>query len=326
MDENMINEAKRVLEEEASALMNFKESIPDSFIDALRLINTTRENKGKIIITGMGKSGIVAKKIASTFSSIGTPSIYLHPADALHGDTGMISDNDLCIAISKSGNSEEMGLLMPAIKHKGLKLISIVNNAESDLAKNSDIVINLNVEKEACPLNLAPTTSSTLTMAVGDALASCLLKLNDFKKEDFALLHPGGTLGRSLILKVKDLMTPKEETAILNEDSTLKEVFFEMTDKKTLGCIVDSNNKLCGVVSDGDLRRAGLMYDDALLHKTAKEVMTRNPKVIHKDDLAINALKMMEENSITTVLVYDDDKTKIEGVIYIHQILNAKLK
>ena len=317
----MIHEtARRVLESEANAIAGLLERIDYQFEKAVMLLDTC---KGRVVLTGMGKSGIICKKIAATFSSTGIPSLFIHPAEAIHGDLGMIVPGDVLIAISNSGETGELLPLLEWIKRVGVPLISLTGNVESTLARHSDIVIDVSVSEEACPLNLVPTASTTAALAMGDALAMCLMEKRGFQQEDFARLHPGGKLGRKL-LKVGDLMRTGDRVPAVYADTPMKDVIYEMS-RKGIGIttVLDAEDRVIGVVSDGDLRRH-LEKDDRLLERTATDCMTVNPKTIPEQELATKALNLMEEMRITSLIVLDDQK-KIKGVIHIHDLWRTEM-
>ena len=308
--------AKEVLEIEANELLKADVSGIEKAVDIC--FNT----KGKVIVTGVGKSGLIGSKIAATLASTGTPSFFIHPTEALHGDLGMIGKNDSVIAISYSGESEELIKILPHIKRFEVPLIAMTGDKNSTLAKYADVVLNIHVDKEACPLNVAPTSSTTLTLAMGDALAVCLMKKRNFTKEDFASFHPGGSLGKRLFIKVKDLM--KKEFPIADEKDSLKEAIIKMTEGKLGHVLFLDNNKLKAILSDGDLRRA-MMSEDFDLEKKAIEYATKNPKTINENILASDALKFMEDNKIQLLPVVND-KGEIVGVLHIHHLVEAGIK
>ena len=308
--------AKEVLQIEANELL----SADVSGID--KAVEIAYNTKGKLIITGVGKSGLIGTKIAATLASTGTPSFFIHPTEALHGDLGMITKDDSVLAISYSGESEELIKILPHIKRFDVPLIAMTGDKNSTLAKYADVVLSIKVSKEACPLNIAPTSSTTLTLALGDALAVCLMKKRDFTKEDFASFHPGGSLGKRLFIKVKDLM--KKEFPIANEDDTLKDAIIKMTKGKLGHILFLDDNKVKAVLSDGDLRRA-MMDKDFDLNKKAISFATLNPKTINQELLAVDALKYMEDNKIQFLPVVDENKS-IVGVIHIHSLIEAGIK
>jgi len=317
----IIEWAKRVLEHEAQAVKALIDRIGSEFEEAVALI---LKCTGKVVVTGVGKSGIIGRKIASTLSSTGTPAFFLHPADALHGDLGMLDRRDIVLAISKSGETEELLSILPVIKRQGNKLIVMTCNPNSSLARAADVVLDVGVKEEACPLGLAPTSSTTATLALGDALAVALLQSRGFKAEDFAKIHPKGALGKKLLLRVRDLMHVGEEFPKVQEEAPMKEVLLEMTSKR-LGVtgVMNGGGELVGVITDGDLRRALEKFPD-LLTKRAKDIMTRNPKGIEADALAVEALRRMEEHSITSLFVFEKSGDRIPiGIIHLHDILKA---
>ena len=319
----MKDQAKRVLRIEADAVAALIDRVDERFVEAVRLI---LNSKGRVVVTGMGKSGLIGKKIAATFASTGTPALFLHPAEGIHGDLGMVTRGDTVIALSNSGETEEVSRMLPSFKRLGIKIIALTGNVESTLAKNSDVVLDVGVKEEACPLGLAPTASTTATLAMGDALAVALLDQRGFKEEDFACFHPGGTLGKKLLLRVRDLMHTGDAVPMVSERTLIKDAIYEISSKKMgITAVVDETGRLVGVISDGDLRRWMEKTEKAgenLLTKQAKDIMTRNPKTINKESLAAEAVAVMEKNSITC-LVVADTKTVPEGVIHLHDLLKA---
>ena len=317
---DIIKKAKEVLKIEAEAILNLIPKINESFCEA---VNLMYECKGKIAVTGMGKSGIICKKIAATLASTGTPAFFLHPAEAIHGDLGMIVRGDLVLAISKSGETHEIIALIPAIKRLGVKLIALTGNLNSTLAKNADVVLDVSVKKEACPFGFAPTASTTAALAMGDALAMALLLKRGFKLEDVAIYHPGGALGKRL-LRVGDLMHTGGEIPVVSINTLLKDAIYVMSSKRLgMVCVVDENEELVGIITDGDLRRL-IEKDISLLEKEVRYSMTKNPKTISKDTLAAEAVQVMEKYSITSLIVINGAK-RIEGVIHLHDLLKAKI-
>lgn len=316
--EDILTKARRVFEIEIRELQRLKNSLDLSFVEAVQIL---LECKGKVITTGVGKSGHIARKVASTLASTGTPAHFLHPAEALHGDLGVIDTQDVVLAFSNSGESPEVNALIPYIKLLGVPLISVTNNPSSTLAKHSDVHIFLSVEREACPLQLAPTSSSTASLVLGDALAMVLLELKGFTQKDFALRHPGGSLGRRL-RQVKDLCHTGEEVPIVKEDTPMKEVIIEMTSKGFgATAVVNREGKLVGIITDGDLRRfvnRGGNFDSSV----ARDVMTTQPKTAKMEELAVEALKRMENHKITVLIVVDDEQRPV-GIIHMHDILRA---
>jgi arabinose-5-phosphate isomerase len=319
----MKEQAKRVLKIEAEAIAALVDRVDDQFVRAVNLILNC---EGRVVVTGMGKSGLIGKKIAATLASTGTPALFLHPAEGIHGDLGMVTRGDTVIALSNSGETEEISRMLPSLKRLGIKIIALTGNPESTLAKNSDVVINVGVREEACPLGLAPTASTTATLAMGDALAVVLLDQRGFRQEDFACFHPGGTLGKKLLLRVRDLMHTGDAVPLVSEETLIKDAIYEISSKKVgITAVVDASGKLVGVISDGDLRRWMEKTEktgENLLAKQAKDIMTRNPKIANRDSLAAEAVAIMEKNSITCLIV-SNAKAEPEGVIHLHDLLKA---
>jgi arabinose-5-phosphate isomerase len=318
---DLLEVAKEVIKIEIDAISDLEKRLDDSFIKACDILYNC---KGKVVVTGIGKSGIIGQKIASTLASTGTPAFFMHPAEGMHGDLGVLSRSDVVIAISNSGQSEEILKILPIIKRFGVKLIVMTGKKRSALAKAGDVVLDISVKKEACPLNLAPTASTTVTLVLGDALAVALIKLRGFNENDFAIRHPGGALGRRLLLRVSDLMHEGENIPLVRENTSMREVIYEITSKK-LGVtgVVGDNGELIGVITDGDLRRALEKFED-LLNRKAYEIMTKNPKWILKDELAAKALETMERYSITSLFVFDKEPNrKPVGIIHLHDLLKA---
>lgn len=312
--------AKTVFQIEADSILKLKDRINENLEKAISIIISS---KGRVIVTGMGKSGHIGRKIAATLSSTGTPAYYLHPAESTHGDSGIITRDDIVIAISNSGETTELLNLLPLIKRFEVPLIVFAGNKNSTLGKSADIYFDVSVEKEACPLGKAPTASTTATLAMGDALAICLLQKRGFSEKDFLLYHPSGTLGKGILYIVNDLMLKdKAMLPIAHEDDTFLETV-DLISKKKLGCalIVDSDNKLTGLLTDGDIRRILLRYPDVSVLKN-KLVMTKNPKTILASDMAAKALAYMEKYSITSLAVCDNNNCPI-GIIHIHDLLKA---
>jgi arabinose-5-phosphate isomerase len=318
---DILEEAKRVLRVEAQSLLDLAGRIDENFSRAIELLYHC---KGKVVLMGMGKSGLVGRKIASTFASTGTPSFFLHPAEGLNGDFGMLAKEDLIIAISNSGETRELLEVLPLIKRYGNRLITLTGNMTSTLAKSGDVNLDIHVKEEADPLGLAPTSSTTATLALGDALAVALMGKRDFKKEDFAILHPGGVLGKKLLLKVEDLMHVGKAFPMVSEKTLMKEAVFEITSKRLgVTAVCNTEGHLVGVITDGDLRRALEKFSD-LFNRKGSEVMTRNPKWIEKDALAAKAVQRMEEYSITSLFVFDKAGDKVPvGIIHLHDLLKA---
>jgi arabinose-5-phosphate isomerase len=299
--------------------------LDDSLIQAVELLYDCR---GKVVVTGLGKSGIICRKIAATFSSLGTPSFFLHAGDANHGDMGMVMEGDVVLAISNSGETADILTLIPILKRIGVRLIVISGKRDSTLSRAADVVLDVGVPEEACPLGLSPTASTTAALALGDALAVILLERKGFKEEDFALRHPGGTLGRKLLLRVEDLMHRDLDVPLVGEETLMKEAILVITSKR-LGVtgVTDKHRNLIGVITDGDLRRGLQAYGDGILSKRANEVMTRQPKSIEKDALALQALTRMEENvprPITSLFVVEKPGDTVPiGILHIHALLKA---
>jgi len=313
--------ASDVLRLEAAELLSCADRISDSFVDAVESIFKL---KGKLIIIGVGKSGLVGAKIAATMASTGTPSFFIHPTEAMHGDLGMIGKEDGVLAISYSGESDELVAILPHLKRYGVKLIAMSKDDNSSLASFADIHLNIAVSKEACPLNAAPTSSTTLTMALGDALAVALMEKRGFKKEDFAYFHPGGSLGKRLFVKVKDIMRT-ENLPIVSCETILKEAIVKMSEGKLGSVIFESNGELCGVLSDGDLRRA-LMDESFSIDEKAFKYAAKTPKTVQDENiLAAEALNIIEENKIQ-LLIITDKKGKIKGALHIHDLVEAGIK
>lgn len=313
--------AKQVFHDEIAGLIQVEQHLDSNFVAAVELLLACR---GKIIVSGMGKSGHIGNKIAATLASTGSAAFFMHPAEALHGDLGMLDSNDLLLAISYSGESDELSSIIPTVKHKQVKIISITGNPDSSLAKFSDCALTVRIDKEACPLNLAPTTSTTATLVLGDALAVALLSLRQFQPEDFALSHPGGSLGRKLLTKVSDIMHEGERLPLVTADAALKEVVFEISNKGLgLVAVVDEQQHMLGVITDGDLRRVlDGEHDVRLL--SAKDIMTVKPKVIHISNMAIDAVDIVNEYKIGGLLVVDDNN-KVVGAFNVHDLFQAKL-
>ncbi len=319
---DLLEIARETFRIEAESLLHAAEKLDQSFLDAVKLIEST---SGKLIVTGIGKSGLVGAKMAATFASTGTSSFFLHPTEALHGDLGMISQGDTVLAISYSGESEELVKILPHIKRFDIPLIGLTAEADSTLGRYADVVLSIRVEKEACPLGAAPTTSTTQTMAMGDALAVVLMKKRGFRAEDFASFHPGGTLGKKLFVKIKDLMRT-EALPVIHKDKKLEDAVIVMSEGK-LGTVllVDDNGKLTAVLSDGDLRRA-LMRHDFDLSKPALSYASKDPKSYNNMELlASEALELVEADRIQ-MLVITDEEGKVSGILHIHDLVAAGIK
>ncbi len=320
--QEIINKGKEVIRIEADAVAGLADSINGNFVNAVDVMFNC---KGRIVLTGMGKSGLIARKIVATLNSTGTPAIYLHPTDALHGDLGMVRKEDVVILISNSGTTEEILNLLPMLKRLKVKLIAMTGKEDAKLASECDIFLNIGVKEEACPHDLAPTASTTATLAMGDALSVALLEKREFTAEDFAYLHPGGSLGKRLSLQIKEIMIIGEKIPMVIENASIKDVILEITSKR-LGttCVINEKGTLTGVITDGDLRR--------LLEKTleikdlrAIDIMTKNPKVMKSGYLASFALQQMENFKITSLIIVDDDNVP-EGIVHLHDLINLGLR
>jgi len=314
-DENsIINTAKQTIEMESRAISNLANLITDDFAHAVNLIYNS---KGRVIITGIGKSAIIANKIVATLNSTGTPAVFMHAADAIHGDLGLILKDDVVICISKSGNTPEIKVLVPLIKSAKNKMIAITGNKDSFLGQHADFVLNTFVEQEACPNNLAPTTSTTAQLVIGDALAICLLELRGFSSNDFAKYHPGGALGKKLYLRVHDISSVNEKPKV-GPNHSIKEVIVEITEKMLGVTAVVEDEKIIGIITDGDLRRMLTKVDD-FSKLTAKDIMGANPKRINNLAMAVDALEIMETNDISQLLV--EENGKYAGVVHLHDLI-----
>jgi arabinose-5-phosphate isomerase len=317
--------AREVLEVEAKGILSLIAQLDENFVRAVELLY---ECRGKVVVTGLGKSGIICRKIAATFSSTGTPSFFLHAGDGAHGDLGMIMKDDIVLAVSNSGETDEVLKLLPIIKRFGLKIIVLTGNPDSALSRAGDVVLNIAVTEEACPLGLAPTASTTAALVIGDALALILLEKKGFKEEDFALRHPGGSLGRKLLVRVEDLMHRGADMPLVRKETPVTEAIFVISSKR-LGVtgVTDDEGRLVGVLTDGDLRRGLQVHGDRFLKLRADEVMTREPRSIEKQALASQALATMEGNiprPITSLFVVDRPGANIPvGIVHIHDILKA---
>lgn len=310
----IIEAAKRSISEQGDAIKNIVNFLDDSFAEAVELI---LKSNGRIIITGIGKSAIIANKIVATLNSTGTPSIFMHAADAIHGDLGLVQKKDIIICISKSGNTPEIKVLVPLLKRAGNPLIAITGNKNSFLGEESDFVFNSYVDKEVCPNNLAPTTSTTAQLVIGDALAVCLLQMRDFSSDDFAKYHPGGALGKKLFLTVRDLAM-KNEKPNVGLKSNIKDVIIEISEKRLGVSAVIEQNKIKGIITDGDLRRM-LAKTENFTNLSAIDIMTKNPKSIDINAMAVDAMQLMEKHQITQLLVTDNEM--YAGVIHLHDLM-----
>lgn len=313
-NEEILELGKSVFREEIQELTNVLNQINQAFVDAVRLILNSR---GRVIISGIGKSANIGTKIVATLNSTGTPAIFMHAADAIHGDLGIVQPNDIVVLLSKSGNTPEIKLLIPLIKSLGNPIIAIVGNQTSSLATQADIALNTTIEKEACPNNLAPTSSTTAQLVMGDALAVTLLRLRGFDSADFARFHPGGALGKQLYMKVSDLSSQNEIPAV-SPQATIREVILEISSKRLGATAVINQNQLVGIITDGDIRRMMQNYEDVDPLKAA-DIMSENPKTINAEALAVDAFKIMKDNNITQMLVVKNGI--YNGVIHIHDIL-----
>ena len=316
-----LKSAERVLRTEAEAIASLVDRLGEPFLRALEILKTCR---GRVVVTGIGKSGLVGRKIAATLASTGTPALFLHPAEGAHGDLGMVARGDVLVVLSNSGETDEILDILPAIKRLGVPLLVMTGNTESTLARHGDIVLDVSVKEEACPMNLTPTASTTAALAMGDALAVALLELRGLREEDFALLHPGGTLGRRLLLRVEDLMHVGEAVPVVPETAEIQQVILEMTGKRFgATSVVDGKGALTGIITDGDLRRY-LQKDGRLFEKRAQDVMTPRPKTISRDELATKAVELMEHHAITSLLIVDATG-RPAGIIHLHDLLRAKI-
>jgi arabinose-5-phosphate isomerase len=318
--ERLLAMADRVLRLEAESITALRARLDDRFVEAVGLL---RRCRGRVIVTGIGKSGIIGRKIAATLASTGTPAYFLHPAEGVHGDIGMMAREDVVLALSNSGETDEVLAVLPAIKRLGVPLILLTGSAGSTLARQSDVVLDVGVKEEACPMNLAPTSSTTAALAMGDALAMALLDVRGVRAEDYAALHPRGALGWQSLFRVRDLMHVGDALPVVKDTATMKEAIEEMSAKRLgMTTVVDGAGRLVGVITDGDLRRQQLSHG-ALLDRRAGDCMTADPKRIGADDLAARALALME--GVVTSLVITDDSGRPAGVIHIHDILRAKI-
>ncbi len=314
---DIIQSGIKVLQIEAEALNRLIARIDQRFVDA---VNALHRCEGRVVVSGMGKSGIIGKKISATLASTGTPSFFLHPAEGLHGDIGMISRGDILLAISNSGETEELLKILPSIKRLGLFMISMTGHSRSSLARESDVTLDISVKEEAGAMGIVPTASTTATLAMGDALAVALFELRGFKEADFAFFHPGGVLGRRLLLRVKDVMHRGTDIPAVKEEASFKDALFEMTRKKMgMTTVIDTKGKLTGVITDGDLRRL-LEKEEQVFRKKAKELMSKNPKMIDENALAAKAVQVMESFSIT-VLPVTGENGEMTGIVHLHDLL-----
>ncbi|WP_199140320.1 KpsF/GutQ family sugar-phosphate isomerase [Pedobacter sp. ASV12] len=311
---SIIEIAVSTLKLESDAILNLLQHVNEDFV---KIVDLILESKGRVIVTGIGKSAIIAQKIVATFNSTGTPAIFMHAADAVHGDLGMIQKDDIVMCLSKSGNTPEIKLLAPLLKQSGNVLIGMLGSVDSDLAKQADLILNTSVEKEACPHNLAPTTSTTAQLAMGDALAICLLEAREFNTEDFARYHPGGSLGKRLYLKAGDLALKNEKPSI-SPSASVKDVIIEISKNRLGAVVVIADDNILGVITDGDIRRM-LEKHTNIENITATDLMNRNPKKIDKSELALLALEVIKKNNITQLLVTENGH--YYGMIHLHDLL-----
>lgn len=317
---DFIEEARKVLKIESEAVKSLIERINKTFIDAIEIMYAC---KGKVVVTGMGKSGIIGKKIAATLASTGTSALFLNTAEGSHGDIGVVTRDDVVIAVSNSGENEEIIKLLPTLKRMDIRIIAMTGNPESTLARASDVVLDVSVKEEACPMGLVPTASTTAALAMGDALAVALLNKRGFSKEDFAFFHPGGTLGRRLLLTVGDLMHTGDAVPSVSTETLMKNAIIEISSKRMgITTVIDSNSKLLGVITDGDLRRGIEKWSEDFFSIKAGDVITHNPKTVIKNTLAAKAVSIMEKHSITALIIVDTEG-KTEGIIHLHDILKA---
>ena len=312
--QNILATAKKTILSESQSIAKLADFLDETFAEAVEKIY---QSKGRLVVTGIGKSAIIAQKMVASFNSTGTPSLFLHAAEAIHGDLGMLQKEDIVICISKSGNSPEIKVLVPLLKRFDNFLIAITGNMSSFLAQGSDIVLNTTVDREACPNNLAPTNSTTAQLVMGDALAVCLMEMRDFKAEDFAVYHPGGALGKKLLLRVKDMLENSQKPMV-TPDAPIKKVIIEISEKRLGVTAVVENNQVVGIITDGDIRRM-LNDRDTFADLTAKDIMTKNPKTTTSETMVIEAFHLMENFKITQLIVVDNSEFK--GVLHLHDIL-----
>jgi arabinose-5-phosphate isomerase len=313
-NKNILEIARKTIESESNSIAKLADLLTDDFLKAVEIIFNT---KGRLVVTGIGKSAIIAQKIVASMNSTGTPSLFLHASEAIHGDLGMVQPDDVVICISKSGNSPEIKVLVPILKQFGNSLIAITGNTTSFLAKGADFILDTTVDHESCPNNLAPTNSTTAQLVMGDALAVCLMELREFKAQDFAKYHPGGALGKKLLLRVGDMLDQSRQPEVA-PDTNIKKVIFEISEKRLGVTAVIENNKVIGIITDGDIRRM-LNNNDTFAHLTAKDIMTKNPKTISLTSMVTDALNILEDFSITQLIVTEQEEYK--GVLHLHDIL-----
>ncbi len=312
--ESILSTAKKTIKSESQAIAKLADLLTDDFVKSVKIIY---QSKGRLVVTGIGKSAIIAQKIVATLNSTGTPSLFLHASEAIHGDLGMVQPQDVVICISKSGNSPEIKVLVPILNKFGNILIAMTGNLTSFLAKNSTFVLDTTVDTEACPNNLAPTNSTTAQLVMGDCIAVCLMELRDFKSEDFAKFHPGGALGKKLLLRVKDMLDQTRKPTV-TPTADIRSTIFEISEKRLGVTAVEEAGKIIGIITDGDIRRM-LSKTDSIAGITAKDIMTVHPKLIASNAMVVDALNLMEDFSITQLIVADEGIYK--GVIHLHDIL-----
>lgn len=313
-NEKILASAKKTIASESQSIAKLADLLDNSFVEAAKLIF---DCKTRLIVTGIGKSAIIAQKIVASMNSTGTPALFLHASEAIHGDLGMIQDQDVIICISKSGNSPEIKVLVPLLTRFGNQLIAITGNMTSFLAKNAHIVLDTTVDNESCPNNLAPTDSTTAQLVMGDALVVALIEMRDFKPDDFAKFHPGGALGKKLLLKVSD-MIENSQKPMVSPEANIKKVIFEISEKRLGVTAVVENDKIIGIITDGDIRRM-LNNNDTFTHLSARDIMTKNPKLIESTTMVIDAFQILEDNKITQLVVTENDVYK--GVLHLHDVL-----
>lgn len=316
---DIINYAKEIFDSEIEELKIVKEKIDFEMVD---VVNMILESKGKVVVTGIGKSGLIGKKIAATLASTGTYAVFMNSAEGLHGDLGMISKDDVVLAISNSGNSDEIVAILPSIKKIGAKIVAMTGNRNSKLGRSADKILNIGVKREGCPLNLAPMSSTTSTLVMGDALAAILIKKRDFKPENFALYHPGGSLGKRLLMKVSDVMHKEDKIPFCDKESSIDSVILVMTEKRLGAVCVMNGDLMVGIITEGDIRRA-LKRKEEFFNLKAKDIMTRNFTRVSEDSMAIDALELMEnrESQISVLPVFKD--VKLVGIVRVHDLLNV---
>ena len=316
---DIINYAKEIFDSEIEELKIVREKIDSEMID---VVNIILESKGKVVVTGIGKSGLIGKKIAATLASTGTYAVFMNSAEGLHGDLGMISKDDVVLAISNSGNSDEIVAILPSIKKIGAKIVAITGNRNSKLGRAADKILNIGVKREGCPLNLAPMSSTTSTLVMGDALAAILIKMRDFKPENFALYHPGGSLGKRLLMRVSDVMHKDDKIPFCDKESSIDNVILVMTEKRLGAVCVMNGDLMVGIITEGDIRRA-LKRKEEFFNLKAKDIMTRNFTRVSEDSMAIDALELMEnrESQISVLPVFKD--VKLVGIVRVHDLLNV---